>query len=59
LTGPPGVMIFLPLEGAPRLWVDALTDSEERRLWDWIGGRDDLVVLVARALELADKAKTA
>lgn len=59
MSGPPAVTIYLPFEGGLRLWVDALTDSEERRLWDWIGSRDDLLALVARALEIADEAKAA
>jgi hypothetical protein len=59
MSGPPAVTILLPLEGAPRLWVDALNDSEERRLWDWVGSRDDLLALVARALELAEETTAA
>jgi hypothetical protein len=52
-------MIVLPLEGAPRLWVDAMTDAEEARLWDWVGSRDDLFALVARTLELAEESRAA
>jgi hypothetical protein len=59
MSGPPAVTIYLPIEGGVRLWVDALTDSEERRLWDWVGSRDDLLALVARALELAEDPKAA
>jgi hypothetical protein len=55
----PAVVVRFELEAAPRLWVDALTDSEERRLWEWIASRDDLLALVARALELAEEAKAA
>jgi hypothetical protein len=59
VSGPPAVTIYLPFEGGVRLWVDAMNDSEEGRLWDWIGSRDDLLALVARALELAEEAKAA
>ena len=55
----PAVVVRFELKAAPRLWVDALTDSEERRLWEWIASRDDLLALVARALELAEEAKAA
>ena len=59
MSGPPAVTILLPFEGGVRLWVDAMTDAEEARLWDWIGSRDDLLALVARALELAEETKAA
>jgi hypothetical protein len=51
--------ILLPLEGAARVWIDALNDSEERRLWAWIDRRPDLVDLVAAALELAERERAA
>ncbi len=59
MSGPPTLTILLPLEGAPRLWVDSMTEEETRRLWDWINAQDELAELVARALELAEEAKAA
>jgi hypothetical protein len=59
MSGPPALTILLPLEGTPRVWIDSMTDSEERRLWEWIGSRDDLLALVGRALEIAEEAKAA
>jgi hypothetical protein len=59
MSGPPGLTILLPLEGAPRVWIDVLNDSEERRLWEWIDSRPDLVELVEAALELAARERAA
>ncbi len=59
MSGTPALTILLPLEGAARLWLDAMTDAEERRLWDWIVAHDDLAALVVRALELAEGARAA
>ena len=59
VSGPPTLSIVLPLEGAPRVWIDSITASEERRLGEWIGSRDDLLALVGRALEIAEEPKAA
>ena len=59
MTGPPALTILLPFEAEPRVWINALTDAEAARLWDWIAGRDELVELVARALELAETERAA
>jgi hypothetical protein len=59
MSGPPSLTILLPFEGAPRIWVDALTDAEAAHLWHWIDSRSDLVELVARALEIAEEARAA
>jgi hypothetical protein len=55
----PAVLIRLPLEGAPRVYFDTLSEAEEWRLVDWIGSQDGLAELVARAFELAEEARAA
>jgi hypothetical protein len=59
VTGVPGLTIYVPLEGAPRLWLDALTNTEEARLWDWIATHPPLLELIAQALAIAEEAKAA
>ena len=59
MNAPPGLTIFLPLEGGVRVWSTALRDDESDRLWAWINSHEDLLALVARALELAGEAAAA
>ena len=50
----PSIVIRLPLEGRPQVRLDVLTESEERRLADWLAEHDDLRGLLEHACELAE-----
>ena len=51
MSAPPAIVIRLELE-APRVYLDAVTESEAARLEDWLVGHDAYLELVARAREL-------
>ena len=55
----PALIVRLAVEHEPSVYLDALTDADEARVWDWIGARDDLAELVARALDLAERERAA
>ena len=55
----PGIVIRLPLEGRPQVRFDVLSESEERRLADWLRSRQELAELVDHAVELATEARAA
>jgi hypothetical protein len=49
----PSLILVVPLEGRPRVVVDALCEAEELRLNDWVRANEDIAALVAHALEVA------
>ncbi len=49
----PSVVILLPLEGRPRVLVDALREHDEQRLADWLAAHRALEDLVQRAYRLS------
>jgi hypothetical protein len=54
MRGTPALMIRIPVEGAPTLWVDALHESEALRLDDWLQhGSEGIAELIAVALREA------
>ena len=55
----PAVVVRFPLEGAPRVYVDALNDEEAARLGDWLAARVEYADLVDRALALEEEARAA
>lgn len=54
MTGPRLIVEF-PIEGAPRVLIDAVNESEQERLLDWIKSSNELLWLVADAIELQRK----
>ncbi len=56
----PAVVIELAIEDTrPRVFIYAMTDGQEARVVDWVKSQDELSELVARALELAERAEAA
>jgi hypothetical protein len=55
----PAIVIEIPVEAAPRVFMHGTTDGDEARVLDWIRSQDELAELVQRALELAEEAKAA
>jgi hypothetical protein len=55
MSAPPSLAIVLELEAAPRLIFDCLSESEEKRLKDWLWAHSELLALAVRALELRDE----
>ena len=56
---PPAVVIRLPLEGAPVVYTDTLSEAEAVRLDDWLETRSEYAELVADAVRLAGEARAA
>jgi hypothetical protein len=56
---PPAFVIEIPLEASPRVLMRAMTSGEEDRLVDWIRSHDELAMLIARAIEIAEGAQAA
>lgn len=56
----PAVLIEIPVEGMPRVWVHGvgLAAGGEERVWDWIGQHPELGELVELALEIAEAQAT-
>jgi hypothetical protein len=52
-NGAPAIEIRIALEATPQVRLVCSSESEERRLDDWIAAQPDLAELVAQALELA------
>ena len=48
MSAPPAIVIRLELEAAPRVYLDAVAESEAVRLEDWLVGHDAYLELVAR-----------
>jgi hypothetical protein len=57
--GAPALIVRLSIEHPPSVYVDCLSDSEESRLWFWLGSKPEILELVARAIEIADEARAA
>jgi hypothetical protein len=47
------LVILLPFEDRPRVFLDALTEHEAERLSDWIRTHDAYVDLVEQAIDLS------
>ncbi len=56
---PPAVVICLPLEGAPVVYTDTLSEAEAVRLDDWLETRPEYAELVEDAVRLAEEARAA
>lgn len=56
---PPAVVIRLEIEAAPQVLFDCVSESEEKRLKDWLNARPELLGLAVRALELREELKVA
>ena len=56
---PPSLTIVLALEAEPRVYLDCVTDSEERRLLDWLSTRPDYAELLDWLSTFAEEAKAA
>ena len=56
---PPAVVIRIPLEGAPIIYTDTLSDAEAVRLDDWLETRREYAELVEDAMRLAGEARAA
>ena len=55
----PAMLIEFPVESAPRLYMRAQNEGEERRLNDWLVSHPELTELIERALELAQEQRAA
>jgi hypothetical protein len=53
----PSLVLVLPFEGRPRVYVDALTEGELRRLADWLAAAER--PLAQRVLEALQEARAA
>jgi hypothetical protein len=51
----PAIVIRLSFEARPRVYVDAIHESDESRLAEWLESQPQYAELVARALELERK----
>jgi hypothetical protein len=49
----PSIVIRLPLEAPPRVYMDALREGEELRLRDWLAAHPELEALISAAEEVA------
>ena len=51
----PAIVIRLSLEARPSVYIDAIHESDESRLAEWLESHPQYADLVARALELERK----
>jgi hypothetical protein len=51
---PPSLQIVLPLEGAPRIYVDSVSEWESSRLYDWISTHRELSELLDWAIAIRE-----
>jgi len=58
-VSPPAVVIRFELERSPTVEYEYLTESEARRMADWIGAHPRWTEIVVRAQDLAEEAKAA
>ena len=58
-VNPPAIVVRLPLEGAPVVYVDTLSEAEAVRLDDWLETRPEYAGLVDDAMRLAEEARAA
>jgi hypothetical protein len=58
-VNPPAVVIRLPLEGAPVVYIDTLNEAEAIRLDDWLETRPEYAELVEDAVRLIEEARAA
>ena len=56
---PPAITIRLEVEAPPRVVVDALTDGENARAFDWVDANLEYAELVARAFDLEERERAA
>jgi hypothetical protein len=55
----PAVVIRLSLEAQPRIYIEAVRESDESRLTEWLESKPQYAELVALALELERKERAA
>lgn len=55
----PAYLIWLELEAAPRVVVDALHEGDYDRLADWLLANPDIAELLERAVALAQRERAA
>lgn len=55
----PAIVIRLSLEARPYVYIDAIHESDERRLTEWLESKPQYAELVARALELEREERAA
>ena len=55
----PSITIRLSIEDRLRLSLDCISESEERRLVDWLSAKPEYLDLITRAIELADEERAA
>ena len=55
MSGPPELIVRLPLEGRPWIAVCADTEGQAQRLNDWIETRPEIRALVEHALALSQR----
>lgn len=51
----PKVRVEFGIEEPPKVRIVCMSETEERRLWDWILSHERYVDLLEEALELADE----
>jgi hypothetical protein len=59
LTQAPAVVIRFELEAAPKVMFECLSESEEKRLRDWLNAHPELAELLLRTLALRHEALAA
>ena len=55
----PAILIRLPLEGSPRVLIDAEHERDHQRLLDWLEAHEDYLELVREALLLEAERRAA
>jgi len=58
-VSPPAIIIRFDLEAAPLVFVDYLSDAEERRMDDWLDAHPEYRALIEDAVELAEQEQRA
>jgi len=54
----PAIVIRLEFEARPRIVCDWLDETDERRMRDWLDSHPELLELLARACEIANRERT-
>jgi hypothetical protein len=55
----PAVTVVFGLEASPIVLLDALTESEEQRMRDWLHAHPDYLRLVSEAVDLGEEERRA
>jgi hypothetical protein len=48
----PELVIRVPFEGRPEVYLVSASEGEEQRLWTWLNDRDDVNLLIESALQI-------